>query len=47
MTQPYAEQSKEVEGKYYRLKLSEFCEVGGVLHYSARRELSDFKDQWI
>ena len=34
MTQPYAEQSKEVEEKYYRLRPSEFCEVGGLSHLS-------------
>ncbi|MBQ0784510.1 MAG: YdiU family protein, partial [Amphritea sp.] len=34
MTQPYAEQSKEVEEKYYRLKPSEFRELGGLSHYS-------------
>jgi len=34
MTQPYAEQSKEMEEKYYRLKPSEFNEVGGVSHLS-------------
>jgi uncharacterized protein YdiU (UPF0061 family) len=34
MTQPYAEQSKEVEEKYYRLKPSEFFEVGGLSYYS-------------
>ena len=34
MTQPYAEQSKEVEAKYYRLKPSEFFEIGGLSHYS-------------
>jgi len=34
MTQPYAEQSNEVEEKYYRLKPSEFFEVGGLSHYS-------------
>jgi uncharacterized protein YdiU (UPF0061 family) len=34
MTQPYAEQSKDMERKYYRLKPSEFFEVGGVSHYS-------------
>ncbi len=34
MTQPYAEQSKEVEGKYYRLKPPEFFEVGGLSHLS-------------
>lgn len=34
MTQPYAEQSQEVEDKYYRLKPSEFFEVGGLSHYS-------------
>jgi uncharacterized protein YdiU (UPF0061 family) len=34
MTQPYAEQSKDVEGKYYRLKPSEFFEVGGLSYVS-------------
>jgi uncharacterized protein YdiU (UPF0061 family) len=34
MTQPYAEQSKDVEKKYYRLKPSEFFEVGGLSYYS-------------
>ncbi len=34
MTQPYAEQSKEVEDKYYRLKPPEFFEVGGLSHLS-------------
>jgi len=34
MTQPYAEQSKDVEEKYYRLKPSEFFEVAGVSHVS-------------
>lgn len=34
MTQPYAEQSKEVEAKYYRLKPSEFFAMGGVSHMS-------------
>jgi len=34
MTQPYAEQSKEVEDKYYRLKPAEFFEVGGLSHLS-------------
>ena len=34
MTQPYAEQSQAVEDKYYRLKPSEFFEVGGLSHYS-------------
>jgi uncharacterized protein YdiU (UPF0061 family) len=34
MTQPYAEQSKEVEDKYYRLKPYEFFELGGLSHYS-------------
>jgi uncharacterized protein YdiU (UPF0061 family) len=34
MTQPYAEQSKDVEEKYYRLKPSEFFDVGGLSHYS-------------
>ncbi len=34
MTQPYAEQAKDVEEKYYRLKPSEFFEVGGVSYVS-------------
>ena len=34
MTQPYAEQSKEVEEKYYRLKPAEFSELGGLSHMS-------------
>ena len=34
MTQPYEEQSKNVEEKYYRLKPSEFFEVGGLSHLS-------------
>ncbi len=34
MTQPYAEQSHEMEEKYYRLKPSEACEIGGVSHMS-------------
>jgi len=34
MTNPYAEQSKEVEDKYYRLKPSEFFAVGGLSHLS-------------
>jgi len=34
MTNPYAEQSKEVEDKYYRLKSAEFFAVGGVSHLS-------------
>ncbi len=34
MTQPYAEQSKEVEERYYRLKPSEFFEVGGLSYVS-------------
>ncbi|MBL4781849.1 MAG: YdiU family protein [Porticoccaceae bacterium] len=34
MTQPYAEQSKAVEDKYYRLKPLEFFEVGGLSHLS-------------
>jgi len=34
MTQPYAEQSKDVEEKYYRLKPPEFFEVGGLSYYS-------------
>jgi uncharacterized protein YdiU (UPF0061 family) len=34
MTQPYAEQSQEIEDKYYRLKPLEFFKVGGVSHLS-------------
>ena len=34
MTQPYAEQSKDVEEKYYRLKPSELFDVGGLSYYS-------------
>jgi uncharacterized protein YdiU (UPF0061 family) len=34
MTQPYAEQSKDVEDKYYRLKPTEFFAVGGLSHLS-------------
>ena len=34
MTQPYAEQSREVEEKYYKLKPFEFFEVGGLSYYS-------------
>jgi len=34
MTQPYAEQSKEIEAKYYKLKPPEFLEVGGLSHLS-------------
>lgn len=34
MTQPYGEQSKEVNEKYYRLKPFELFELGGLSHYS-------------
>jgi len=34
MTQPYTEQSKDVEDKYYRLKPPEFFEIGGLSHLS-------------
>ncbi|SET68353.1 Uncharacterized conserved protein YdiU, UPF0061 family [Marinobacter segnicrescens] len=34
MTQPYAEQSEDVEKKYYRLKPPELFDVGGASHYS-------------
>jgi uncharacterized protein YdiU (UPF0061 family) len=34
MSQPYAEQSKDVEDKYYRLKPLEFFNAGGLSHYS-------------
>lgn len=33
-SQPYAEQSKEVEKKYYRIKPSEFFDVGGLSYLS-------------
>jgi len=34
MTDPYAEQSKEIEEKYYREKPSEFFEIAGISHVS-------------
>ena len=34
LTQPFDEQSKEVEEKYYKLRPAEFFEAGGVSHYS-------------
>ncbi|MCW8839375.1 MAG: protein adenylyltransferase SelO family protein [Gammaproteobacteria bacterium] len=34
MTQPYAEQSRAVEEKYYRLKPTEFSAIGGLSHMS-------------
>lgn len=34
MTQPYAEQSKDVDEKYYRLKPLELFGVGGSSHLS-------------
>ena len=34
MTQPYLEQSKDIEEKYYRLKPTEYFEVGGMSHLS-------------
>ncbi len=34
MTQPYAEQSQEIENKYYRLKPRDFFAMGGVSHLS-------------
>ena len=34
MTNPYEEQSKNVEEKYYRLKPLDFFEVGGLSYYS-------------
>jgi len=34
MTQPYAEQSRTIEEKYYRRKPLEFFELGGSSHYS-------------
>ena len=34
MTNPYDEQTKEIEDKYYRLKPTEFFEVAGISHIS-------------
>ena len=34
MTEPYAEQSKEIEQKYYRLKPTELFNIGGISHLS-------------
>ena len=34
ITQPYAEQSKDVEEEYYRLKPSELFDIGGLSQYS-------------
>ena len=34
MTQPYAEQSKEMEEKYYKQKPLEYFQIGGLSHYS-------------
>ena len=34
LSQPYDEQTKEIEEKYYRLKPKEFFNAGGVSHYS-------------
>ncbi len=34
MTQPYAEQSKDIEKKYYRLMPTKLSDIGGVSHYS-------------
>jgi uncharacterized protein YdiU (UPF0061 family) len=34
MTQPYAEQSKDIEEKYYRLKPFELFNIGGLTQYS-------------
>ncbi len=34
MTQPYTDQSKSVDEKYYRLKPSELFQVGGLSYYS-------------
>jgi len=34
MTDPYAEQSKEIEDKYYKLKPSKLFDMGGVSHVS-------------
>lgn len=34
ITQPYAEQSSDIEDKYYKLKPSELFQIGGLSHYS-------------
>jgi uncharacterized protein YdiU (UPF0061 family) len=34
MNEPYAEQSKGVEGKYYTLKPAELVDIGGISHIS-------------
>jgi uncharacterized protein YdiU (UPF0061 family) len=34
ITQPYDEQSMDIEQKFYKLKPFEFFEAGGVSHYS-------------
>jgi uncharacterized protein YdiU (UPF0061 family) len=34
MNDPYAEQSKEIEEKYYREKPAEFFEIAGISHVS-------------
>lgn len=34
LANPYEEQSKDIEKKYYRLRPSEFMRAGGVSHYS-------------
>ncbi|RUM74083.1 MAG: hypothetical protein DSZ10_02250 [Sulfurovum sp.] len=34
MSDPYAEQSKEIEAKYYRLKPMELFDIAGVSHVS-------------
>ncbi|MDC9726379.1 MAG: protein adenylyltransferase SelO family protein [Candidatus Thioglobus sp.] len=34
ITQPYAQQSKEIEEKYYRLKPAELFNIGGLTQYS-------------
>lgn len=34
MTQPYAEQSRDVEDRYYRIKPLQYFHKGGISHYS-------------
>ena len=34
LTDPYSEQSKEVENKFYRLRPPEYFDAGGISHYS-------------
>lgn len=39
MTQPYAEQSNDIEKKYYRLMPTELSYIGGVSNLVVRHDL--------